>query len=200
MGSVSSRFRPLLLGLAALLLMGWFSPGISDTDFWWHLKTGEYIARNHSLPVPDPFAFTTATAKSAYPGEERTRRFNLTHEWLTQLLFYGVYRVAGFGGVVLFRAAILTAFCGLVGLIAFRRCGGFYRALAAALAAAGVASGFALDRPFIITFLLLAATIAILECGRPLWLLPPLLLVWANCHGGFFLGWVVLGTYSAEAI
>lgn len=30
--------------------------------------------------------------------------------------------------------------------------------------------------------------------------LPPLALVWANCHGGFFLGWVVLAAYGVEAL
>jgi hypothetical protein len=59
---------------------------------------------------------------------------------------------------------------------------------------------FALDRPYLITFVLLAATIAILEYRRWLWLLPPLFLVWANCHSGFFLGWLVLAAYSAEAL
>ena len=180
--------------------MGWFSPEISDTDFWWQLKTGQYIFEHHSLPVPDPFAYTTAMGRPAYSGEERTRYFNLTHEWLTEWLFYAIYRAAGFGGVVLFRAAMLTAFCGIAGLIAWRRCGGFYPAVAAAWAAAGVAAGFALDRAFVITFVLLAASIAILELNRRLWLLPLIMLIWANCHGGYFLGWVVMGAYSAEAI
>src|SRR6185369_9494126 len=94
----------------------------------------------------------------------------------------------------------LTVFCAIVGLLAYRRCGGFYRALAAGFAAAGVAGGFALDRPFLITFLLLAIVLVILDSGRRLWLLPPILLIWANCHGGFFLGWIVLGAYSAEAV
>jgi hypothetical protein len=186
--------------LAAILWLGWFTPEISDTDFWWHLKTGQYIAQNRSLPVPDPFAFTTAGAGEAYPGEAITRRFNLTHEWLAQVMFYLVWRVTGFGGVVLFRALLLIAFCGLVGLVAWRRCGGFYRSLAAACATAGMAIRFALDRPYLITFLLLAATIAMLEYRRWLWLLPPLFLFWANCHGGVFLGWLVLAAYCAEAL
>ena len=123
MGCVSRRV-PILLALPAVLLMGWFSPEISDTDFWWHLKTGQYIYEHHALPVPDPFAYTSAMGAPAYAGEERTRYFNLTHEWLTQWLVYGIYRAAGFGGVVLFRAALLTAFCGIAGWIAYRRCGG----------------------------------------------------------------------------
>jgi hypothetical protein len=193
-------FRWLLLALSAVLLVGWFSPEISDSDFWWHLKTGQYIWEKHSLPVPDPFAYTTAMAHPAYAGEERTRDFNLTHEWLAQALFYLIYRAAGFGGMVLFRAVALTAFCALAGLVAWRRCGGFYGPLAAALATAGVASEFAVDRPYVITFLLLASTIAILETRRWMWLLPPLFLIWANCHGGYFLGWVVVAAYSAEAL
>jgi hypothetical protein len=203
MGCVSlvpRGFRPLLLALATVLLVGWFSPEISDPDFWWHLKAGQYIVEKHSLPVPDPFAYTTAMARPAYAGEERTRDFNLTHEWLAQALFYLIYRAAGFGGVVLFRAAMLTAFCALAGLLAWRRCGGFYGGLAAAFATAGVASGFAVDRPYLVTFLLLASTISILETRRSLWLLPPLFLIWANCHGGYFLGWVAVAAYSAEAL
>jgi hypothetical protein len=182
------------------LWLGWFSPESYDSDYWWHLKTGQYIVETHTLPVPDPFAFTTAGAGAAYAGEAITRHFNLTHEWLAQVLFYLVWRATGFGGVVLFRASLLTAFCGLVGMVAWRRCGGFYRSLAAACAAAGMAIPFALDRPYLITFLLLAATIAILEYRRWLWLLPPLFLIWANCHGGYFLGWLVLAAYSAEAL
>ena len=188
------------MALAAFLWMGWFSPEIYDSDFWWHLKTGQYIVQNHALPVPDPFAFTTARAVSAYPGEPLTRHFNLTHEWLAQVVFYLVWRMAGFGGVVLFRAFLLSACCGLVGLVAYQRCGSFYWSLAAAFAAATMARPFALDRPYLITFLFLAATMAILEFKRWLWLLPPLFLVWANCHGGFFLGWVVLGAYGIEAL
>jgi len=199
----SAVFRrlPALAGLLAVILwLGWFTPEIYDSDFWWHLKTGQFLVEHHALPAPDPFAFTTASAVDAYPGEAITRHFNLTHEWLAQVLLFVVWRAAGFGGVVLFRAALLAAMCGLAGLIAWRRCGGFYRSLAAACATAGMAIPFALDRPYLITFLLLAATIAILEYRRGLWLLPPLFLFWANCHGGFFLGWLVLAAYSAEAL
>ena len=197
---VPRGFRPLLLALSAVLLVGWFSPEISDPDFWWHLRTGQYICESHSLPVPDPFAYTTATARPAYAGEERTRDFNLTHEWLAQALFYLVYRAAGFGGMVLVRAALLAAFCALAGLLAWRRRGGFYGPLAAAFATAGVVSQFAVDRPYLVTFLLLASTMAILETRCWMWLLPPLFLIWANCHGGYFLGWVVVAAYSADAL
>jgi hypothetical protein len=192
--------RPLVIVVAAICLLGWFSKEIGDPDFWWHLMTGEYIAARHKLPVPDPFAFTTAMARPAYPAEAQTRQFNLTHEWLAQLLMYAMDRAAGFPGIVLFRAAALTAFCALAGLIAYARRRVFWAAIAAAFAAASVAHVFAADRPYQVTFLLLALTWWLAETRRWLWLLPPLFLVWANCHGGFFLGWIVLGACSAEAL
>jgi hypothetical protein len=190
----------ILLGLTALLWMGWFSHEIYDSDFWWHLKTGRYIVENHALPVPDPFAYTTATAPSAYPNEPLNRHFNLTHEWLVEVTFYLVWKTTGFAGIVLLRALLLTAFCALGGWIVYNRTGSFYWALAAAFATATMVRPFALDRPHIITFVCLAATIAILESNRRLWLLPPLFLIWANSHGGFFLGWIVLGAYGVDAV
>lgn len=194
------RLGLLLAVLAGILCLGMLSPEIRDSDFWWHLRTGQYIVETHSLPVPDPFAYTTAAAPPAYPGEGAVRRFNLTHEWLAQALFYAAYRAAGFPGVVVLRVLLLAAFCGLAGLVAWRRSGVLDRGWIAGLAAAAIAVPFALDRPQIFTYLFLALAVVILESRLRLWLLPPLFLIWANCHGGFFLGWVVLAAYCAEAL
>jgi hypothetical protein len=186
--------------LCLLFLFGYFSPEIYDSDFWWHLRTGQYITEQQALPVPDPFSWTTALARDVYPGEARTRRFNLTHEWLAQVIFHGVWRLGGAAAIVAARSLAMTAYCGLVGLVAWRRRQSLFAAVLAALAAASVARIFALDRPYHFTYLFLAATLAILEFRRWLWLLPPLFLVWANCHGGYFLGWVVLGAWCAESL
>uniref|UniRef100_Q024M6 Glycosyltransferase RgtA/B/C/D-like domain-containing protein n=1 Tax=Solibacter usitatus (strain Ellin6076) TaxID=234267 RepID=Q024M6_SOLUE len=197
---LSRAFQITLAALCALFLFGLFSPEIYDSDFWWHLRTGQYIAENRALPVPDPFSWTTAQARDTYPGESRTRHFNLTHEWLAQLAFYTTWRGGGFPAIVAARALTMTAFCGLVGLIAWRRRTSFYAALFAALACASVARIFAFDRPYHASYLFLAATLAILEFRRFLWLLPPVFLVWANCHGGYFLGWIVLGAWCAASL
>jgi hypothetical protein len=202
--TVSRAFRIALAALSATFLFGLFSPEIYDSDFWWHLRTGQYIVEKRALPVPDPFSWTTAQARDAYPGESRTRHFNLTHEWLAQTAFYAAWRAAGFPGIVAARALTMTAFCALVGLIAWRRRNSIYAGLLAALACASVARIFAFDRPYHATYLFLAATLAILEFQpefrRFLWLLPPIFLVWANCHGGYFLGWIVLGAWCAESL
>jgi hypothetical protein len=195
-----SMLRNAVIVLAAICLLGLFSTEVDDTDFWWHLKTGQYILQQHALPVPDPFAFTTAMNPPSYPGEEQLRHFNLTHEWLAQVMMYGVYSIGGLPAVILARAALLTALCGLVGLLSARRSGKFYAGIAAAFATASVAIWVAIDRPMIVTFLLIAVFMTLLEFRRALWAIPPLALIWANCHGGFFMGWVVLLVYCAETL
>jgi tetratricopeptide (TPR) repeat protein len=192
--------RPFLLMLGLPLLLCLFTGEVRDTDICWHLKTGQHALETRGLPVPDPFSYTTESGASRYPGEEITRHFNLTHEWLAQIVMYLVYSAAGFPGLVLTRAMLLVLFCGLVGWITFHRTRAFYISLAAALAAAGIAFYFQQSRPFLVTFVFTAATMAILESRRWMWLLPAIFLIWANCHGGFFVGWLVCGAYGCEAL
>ncbi len=191
--------RPAILAFAAILLLACFSTEVADSDTFWHLATGKYLLERRQLPIPDPFSFTTYLG-TPHPGEEIVRDFNLTHEWLAQIMMYLAYAAGGFGGMVLARAWLMTAFCGLAGLWTYRRCGGFYRALVAAFFTAFIASYFASDRPYQITYVLIMATVMILEYRRRMWLLPPMFLLWANCHGGFFMGFVVLGAYCAESL
>jgi len=193
----------VILGLAGLVLLGWFASPVANPDTWWHLETGRYIWQTHRLPSPDPFAFTTAGAPSAYPAEPEVRRFNLTHEWLAQVIFYLAWAAGGFPAMILLRAAMLAGFCALAGLATYHRTRGFYRALAVSLVAGFMAGNFAADRPFLFTYLILAITIYVLETAAAtwkLWTLPILFLAWANCHGGYFLGWVVLAAYSLDAL
>jgi hypothetical protein len=192
--------KPLLLGLTAILLLTWFTGEIADTDIWLHLMTGRHTLEHRALTVPDPFSYTSSIDSPNYPGEAKTRYFNLTHEWLAQIVMYLIHSVAGFPGLVLVRALLLIAFCGLVGLMVWWRTAGFYRSLAAAIAAGAVAINFQQSRPFLITFLFLAVTMAVMERRRWMWGLPVVFVIWANCHGGYFMGWVMIGAYCLEAL
>ncbi len=197
--TLSRGLKAATLLLAAACLLGLFSTEIEDTDFWWHLRTGQYIVESHSLPAPDPFAYTTRVA-AAYPGEEQVRHFNLTHEWLSQVLIYAAYAVAGFPGIVLARAVLLAVLCGLAGFLAACLSASFYVGIGAACATASLVVTFAADRPGVVRFLGVAVFVTLLELRRGWWALPPLALLWANCHGGFLLGWVVLLAYCAETL
>ena len=128
--------RSLLLGLTAVLFLTWFTGEISDSDIWLHMMTGKHTLETRALTVPDPFSYTSNGNSSAYPGEAKTRYFNLTHEWLAQIIMYAIHSGSGFAGLVLVRAALLIAFCGLVGLMVWWRTQGFYPSLGAAIAPA----------------------------------------------------------------
>jgi hypothetical protein len=186
--------------LAALLLSGLFSTEITDPDFWWHLKTGQYIVTEHRLPVPDPFAYTTASSPPVSPDEAATRRFNLTHEWLAQAIWYLVYAAGGLPAVVLWKALLLAAMCAATGWVAWHRTASLLWGIAAAMAAAALAVEFDHDRPAIVSYLFSVLFLAISESRRRLWLLPVLSVIWANCHGGYFLGWIVCGAFAAESL
>src|ERR1019366_716606 len=178
--------RPAVVALAALALFSMFSAAVGDADTWFHLRTGAYIVQNHKLPDPDPFSWTTYMGQPAYPGEEATRDLNIKHEWGAQVILYLVYAAGGFAG--------------MVGWVVWRRTGRFYLAVAAAMAAGMIARTAAADRPYLVTYVLMALTLWILERRQPLWVLPPLFVFWANAHGGYFMGWVLLGGYCGEAL
>src|SRR6266536_2379604 len=69
---------------------------ISDPDFWFHLKTGEYILQNRTIPKADLFSFTNY-------GKPW-----VAHEWLSGAIFYAIYSRLGFNALILIFA-ILTA-------------------------------------------------------------------------------------------
>ena len=84
--SVFSRHRLVVLFFILMIFAAAVRP-ISDPDFWWHLKTGQYIAETKTIPHTDIFS---------------TLRFGsewVTHEWLSEVLMYFVFRAAGFGGI-----------------------------------------------------------------------------------------------------
>src|SRR5437773_8521488 len=93
------RLERVLAGLSALLLFALFSGEIRDTDIWLNLKTGQQTLETRALTTRDPFSYTSETPEK-YAGEETTRSFNLTSEWLAQVVMYQVYRIAGFAGLV----------------------------------------------------------------------------------------------------
>jgi hypothetical protein len=190
----------VVMALAALALLCMFSGEVGDADTWFHLRTGAYVVHNHKLPSPDPFSWTTYMGKPAYAGEETTRDLNLNHEWGAQVILYLVYAAGGFAGMVLFKACCLTFLCGMVGWVVWRRTDRFYLSVAAAMACGMIARTTAADRPYLVTYVLMAITLWILERRRPLWVLPPLFIIWANAHGGYFMGWVLLGGYCGEAL
>lgn len=197
--SAPAWLRGAVWALAALALLAWFSSASSDSDTWWTLKTGQYIAQHHQLAVPDPFSFTTYLGNVGQ-AQAAMRDYNLRFEWLAELFLYWIYSAAGFTGIVLLRAVALSFFSATSGVVVYRRTRSLYRALAATWITAFLAGVFTSDRAYQFTDLFLAGTLLMLEFRRGVWFLPLMFLVWANCHGGYVIGFAVLGAYVFEDV
>jgi len=160
-----------------------------DTDSWWHLRAGQWIWEHQAIPRVDPFSYTRANTTWQYPG------------WLVEVPMYWVYRWLGPGGLNLWTAGMVTL--AFVFIWSTMSGGAFARAFVLVLAAA--ASGvYWAARPYLVTFVLVAVFLWILEDfrgkGYPLgyrriWWIPALMVLWANCHGGFAVGFIVLAVY-----
>lgn len=157
---------------------------LSDADFWWHLKTGEYIVNTHSVPRTDFFSFTNYG------------RPWVAHEWLSEAIFYLIYSRFGFN-VLIVVFAILTA---LAFWIAYKRSES-HPLIGGAAALLGVWTVLPTIgvRPRVFTLLLSSIYLALLARymkhgkSREIWWLVPLMAIWANLHGGFLIGLVLIG-------
>ena len=152
-------------------------------DFWWHLKAGQLVADQGipstnlfawSVPADQPFVYAT---------------------WLSEWLFYALYRLGGLGLPVLARNLLGLAGFTLVALEARRRSGSWRLAALAALFAGAMALNNLTTRtqnwawvPFGLYLLILGAYADGAGRARTLLALPPIMAFWVNVHGSFVLG------------
>ena len=177
----------LAIGLMAKVLV----PHFEDPDFYWHIKTGEYLLSTWPLPGSDVFTYT----HSGNPW--------VLSEWLAQIVLYLVFATTGYLGIAVLVAG-LCAFCGWLTYLNCRRhMGNPVHAIIVAL----VCSLFfvtAAPRPHLFSFIFFAATLFVLlefkyaRRDRLLVLLPAILLLWANAHGGFFIGLVLVFVFAGS--
>jgi len=177
---------PAMLSLAlAVLTVLTVSQRFNDPDLWWHLKTGEIIWNTHSIPQTDLFSFTT------------NHHAWTDHEWLSQVTLYGAWKLGGYSGLMLWLCVLASLiFIGQYALCSLYSGNAKVALLGALMAWFFATSGLGI-RPHILGYLLLTCELLILHLGRSYnarWFLalPPLFLVWVNCHGSFFLGLVIL--------
>lgn len=162
-----------------------------DPDLWWHLKAGQDIIDTRSIPRTDDYSFTKQ-------GSEW-----VAHEWLSEVLIEGLYRLTGLVGLVTIFSLIIV----IVLWLTYRRCDGKpYAAGIAILLAAAASSPLFGVRPQMLTLLLACIYIILLERfdpkerSRRLWWLVPLMLLWVNLHAGFALGLALIGLFIVRAV
>lgn len=162
-----------------------------QTELWQHLARGRVIAREQAIVSIDRFTFTV-----------RGRALH-DNNWLSQLLYHGLHTVGGLELVQVVNSLTLAAAVGLL----VQLCRQASRSTGVA-GAVGVCVFLGLwqtllIRPQSFSMLLFVAMYALLlhvdTKPRLLWIVPPLMALWANVHGGFGIGLLLIGTFVASA-
>jgi hypothetical protein len=170
-------FLAVLIWLFASGSGGWYGL-LASGDTGFHIRTGEWVLENGRAPAIDLFSFSKQ-------GEAW-----FAWEWLSDVLFALLYRVAGFKGLLLLSAVVLSGY----GTILFRymiwRRATPFAALVVTLMGFGASMIHFLARPHIFTLLGLTIALWMLDADRRkesrlIWLLVPVTALWANLHGGF---------------
>ncbi len=180
-----------LFPMAALFLMLQGARTIlGDSDTGWHIRTGDWIRQNGSVPRTDIFSFTKA-------GQSW-----FAWEWLWDVLFSCIHSAFGLSGIVLANALILSAVSVLLYRLVRRHAGNDARALMLTIAAVCATAIHWLARPHLVSWMLILITLHLIdraEQGRAkmLWWMPLLTLLWANLHGSFPIAIFLLLAYGS---
>ena len=174
--------RRLLVVVFMSVIFAAASRPIRDPDFYWHLKTGEYLVETRSIPKTD--IFSTSKFGSEW----------VTHEWLSELFMYSIFRWLGYAGLIAAFAAIIT----LTFSLAYRRCKEvaphpYIAGFALIIGAAATMPTWGV-RPQMLSMLF--ASIFVLVLGdycrnvrtKAIWFLIPLMVLWVNLHAGYAMG------------
>lgn len=154
---------------------------VFDYDLYWHLAYGREMSRLGAVVSVESFSFTA-------PGVSFTNR-----EWLAQWIFYLIWDVGGWGGLLAFKLAVTVLVVTLVFRTAMAL--GSTPGVAAIVSALAVLAGLFryIERPELFT-LSFMALLGYLVAGwqrrqldpRWLYLIPPVMLVWDWLHGAIY--------------
>jgi hypothetical protein len=164
-------------------------------DLGWHLAAGDLIRDQGHIPFRDPWSFTA--------GDRQW--YNLS--WLWDAIASVVFQYANFSGLVFFVIACgafiigyLTSLCLSRGASTIAVCISVLSSCLLYPAFAAYPNIYLAVSPNISTMLF--SVIFYGEClKRTRWFfLPVMMVLWANLHGGFLLGFLIVGVFCGAAL
>jgi len=190
LGGLNAQVVLVICMLGMIFYQGIRQP-IVDPDIWWHLRAGQIILEK-GIPSTDTFSFTT----NQNPW--------LAYSWLAELIFYGVDKYTGCQGLILLQALLITLTCIFAYLTIYRETRSLRLAVILTTLAFYASPSWTL-RPQLFSFLFAAIFVFLLRVEAKkhpslLWLLPLLIMIWANCHVYFVIGLVLLTFFSLETL
>lgn len=185
-------YPPVVFGLMlAILVVCSPQAVLNDGDTFTHIAAGGWMLEHLAVLRWDPFT-------STFAGRPWT-----AHEWLSEVLFGAVYRVAGLSGVVLLTAAATATTLSNLARHLGRWCGWRATMLLTTAALLCVIPSV-LARPHVLALPVLELWVAGLVIARyegraPGWRMLALMVAWANLHGGFAFGIALAAAFAVEA-
>ena len=174
----------------ALTLVAWTT---ADPDLWGHVRFGLDTMRDGGLTAADPYSFTSD-------------RPWVNHEWLAEVIMAAAYRADGARGLVALKLLVIGLTAALViAALRQRRWDPIGHDLLVGVALLGIFGRVHAVRPQLFSVLLCAALLLVLSLAdrgrrRLLILVPPLLALWANLHGGYLVGLGIAGIWIAARL
>ncbi len=191
-------------GAAGALLPLWAGAGVyffvlatgnnllRDSDIFWQIEVGRWIAEHRAVPYSDVYSFTMRGAPW------------ISSSWLAQVLYAATYMKFGWAGpVILSSAAIGLAFATFAGFLL--KYIDAARAVILAMIALALSMPHLLARPHVLALPLMVGWFAGLmnaadrRMAPSFWLLP-LIALWANIHGGFVFGLILIAPAALIAV
>jgi len=186
-GGGSWGLRLFDLGLVGLFLALAFLLGVfplKDTDFYWHLRTGDLIREFGEIPRVDFYTFTRAGAPW------------IDLHWIYQVAISWIYERGGVPALTLAKCLVTCAALLLL-ITARRRAWPVWMMILAWLPALLVLSGRMYVRPETMSLFYLSVYLAVIcrwdRWPMLAWFLPLAQLAWVNTQGLFVLGPIILG-------
>jgi hypothetical protein len=161
---------------------------LGDADTGYHIRAGEYIMANLAVPHYDIFSYIS-------PPLAWT-----AHEWLSEVIFALIHKSFGLTGVVVVMALIIASVYTI--LLRFLKASGIGIIVSAFIVALATSASVIhwLARPHIFSLLITLIWYIVLDTYQYkhknyLYLLPPIMLLWVNLHGGFIAGFLLFAVY-----
>ena len=163
---------------------------LGDGDTGWHIRTGDWILAHGRVPTRDIFSFTMPEAPW------------FAWEWLWDIAMAWLHARWGLAAVVFVSCLVLSFTYVLLFRLILRYCANRFVAIAAVMAACAGSSMHWLARPHLVT--LLFTVLFLMEIDRlregdrrSLVMLPAMMVIWTNLHGGFIVGLTILAAWVA---
>lgn len=191
-----SRFtlqKKYLLAFFVGLIFAWSASRWIDPDFGWHYRLGQIITFS-GIPSNNPFSYTMPS----YPFVD--------HEWFINVLYFKLYELAGYQtlGVLHALAAIAAP---LLALSTQAKSKYWFVPFVLVLTCFTLRFGI---RPQVFSWFFMGVFVKIFYDQRRWdklkWFFPPLMLIWANFHGGYPLAiglatiLIALRSYKAKRV